>query len=486
LPSLPLVRIIRETAKVQEIGKETGIVGQSDTGPGLLIIDDDHSLLESYTVLLEDDFQVHTAPSGAAGIQVFDREDIHIILLDIRLPDMHGLEVLRRLKTRDENVDVVMITAVKDIRVAVDAIKLGAYDYLVKPFDIDELQSVLERILERQSLRREVLYLRAEVEQHHDMGDMVGHSTKMQAIYELISRIADTNTNVLIYGESGTGKELIARAIHRQSQRRTKPFIALNCAAISEALIENELFGHERGAFTGAVDKRPGKFELAHGGVLFLDEIATLPLGLQAKLLRVLQEREFERVGGSKTIRVDVRIVAASNRDLKQMVAEHTFRDDLFYRLNVVVIHLPPLRERREDLPLLVEHFLAKYNKAFQRTLQGFTPAALTALSQYHWPGNVRELENVIERLVAISPRPVLDVEDLQLDLGNVRSSTDPLVPSGTSLRRAKEAFERHYILQALEKNNWNQTETARCLGIHRNTLLGKMDTLQIRSLASS
>jgi two-component system response regulator AtoC len=461
-------------------------VRQSDPRPGLLIIDDDRSLLESYAVLLEDDFQVHTASSGTDGLRGLEQKDVHIILLDIRLPDMDGLEILRRLKALDENVDVVMITAVKDVRVAVEAIKLGAYDYLVKPFDIDELQSILERILEHQSLRREVLYLRAEVARHHDMGDMVGRSAKMRAIYDLICRIADTNTNVLICGESGTGKELIARAIHRQSQRRTKPFVAVNCAAISEHLIENELFGHERGAFTGAVEKRLGKFELAHGGVLFLDEIASLPLGLQAKLLRILQEREFERVGGNKTVRVNVRIVAASNRDLKRMVAEHTFRDDLFYRLNVVLIHLPPLRERREDLPLLVEHFLAKYNQAFQRAIEGFTPAALTALSQYHWPGNVRELENVIERLVAISPRPVLDVEDLQLDLGNVRGSADHIVTSGTGLRQAKEAFERHYILQALERNNWNQTETARYLGIHRNTLLGKMDTLQIRSSSTS
>src|SRR5919108_1506433 len=329
-----------------------------DVLPRILIIDDDKSLLESYTVLLEDEFQVSTAESGERGLELLRHEDVHLVLLDVRLPDMSGIEVLRRIKALDENVDVIMITAVKNVRVAVEAIKLGAYDYLVKPFEIDEVLSLLRRILERQNLLREGLYLPDEVNRHHNM--VVGRSQRMRQIYELICRVADTNATVLISGESGSGKELIARAIHQQSQRRLKPFVAVNCAAISEHLVESELFGHERGAFTGAVEKRLGKFELANTGVLFLDEISSLRLDLQAKLLRVLQEREFERVGGSKTIRVDVRIVAAPNQDLKQMVAERTFRDDLFYRLNVVPVHVPPLRDRREDIPLLVSHFLGK------------------------------------------------------------------------------------------------------------------------------
>jgi transcriptional regulator with PAS, ATPase and Fis domain len=299
--------------------------------------------------------------------------------------------------------------------------------------------------------------------------------------------VADTNATVLISGESGTGKELIARAIHKQSQRRTKPFVSVNCAAISEHLIESEIFGHERGAFTGAVEKHLGKFELANTGVLFLDEVSSLRLDLQAKLLRVLQEREFERVGGSKTIRVDVRIVAATNQDLKQMVAAHTFRDDLFYRLNVVPIHVPPLRERKEDIPLLVDHFLAKYNKESRRHVQGFTPAALAALCHYHWPGNVRELENVIERLVAIAARGTLGVEDLPLDLVTERRQiVADIFVRGASLRQAKAEFERHYILRTLEKTRWNQTEAAKMLGVHRNTLLGKMETLRIRPTADS
>jgi two-component system response regulator AtoC len=459
----------------------------TDVRPSVLIIDDDPGLIESYTVLLEDEFQLHTARSGEQGLEILRQEDINVILLDIRLPGIDGMEVLRQAKTIDENVDVIMVTAVKNVRIAVEAIKLGAYDYLVKPFEIDEVLSLLRRTLERQNLLREVLYLRAEVDRHQDMGNIIGRSPKMRQIYDLLCRVADTNATVLISGESGTGKELIARAIHRQSQRHTKPFVSVNCAAISEHLIESELFGHERGAFTGAIEKRLGKFELAHTGVLFLDEVSTLRLDLQAKLLRVLQEREFERVGGSKTIRVDVRIVAASNQDLKQMIAAHTFRDDLFYRLNVVPIHVPPLRERQEDIPLLVKHFLTKYNKAFQRQVQGFTAAALAVICQYHWPGNVRELENVIERLVAISPQSTLEVEDLPLDLMTVRQqAVSEVFTRAASLRHAKAEFERHYILRVLEKTRWNQTEAARMLGIHRNTLLGKLETLRIRPISET
>ncbi len=448
----------------------------------ILIIDDDESLLESYTVLLEDEFQVYTAATAEAGLNILGQEDINVVLLDIRLPDIDGMEVLRQAKATDESVDVIMITAVKNVRVAVEAIKLGAADYLVKPFEIDEVLSLLRRTLDRQDLMREVLYLRSEVDRYHDMGNIIGSSLKMHQIFDLIYSVADTNATVLIQGESGTGKELIARAIHQKSQRRSKPFVAVSCAAISEHLIESELFGHERGAFTGALEKRLGKFELANSGVLFLDEIASLRLDLQAKLLRVLQEREFERVGGSKTIRADVRIVAATNQDLKQMVTDGTFRDDLFYRLNVVPIQVPPLQERQEDIPLLVGYFLDKYNKAFQRQVKGFSSAALTALGNYHWPGNVRELENVIERLVAISPQRLLDVEDLPLDLVTIRHKiVHEMFPQAGDLRQAKAEFERHYILRVLKQSNWNQTEAAKVLGIHRNTLIGKMEALQLR-----
>ena len=457
-----------------------------DVLPRILIIDDDQSLLESYTVLLEDEFQVSTAESGERGLDLLRHEDVHLVLLDVRLPDINGLEVLRRIKALDENVDVIMITAVKDVRVAVEAIKLGAYDYLEKPFEIDEILSLLRRTLEHQNLLREVLYLR-DLRAEGDRYFVVGRSPKMRQIYDLIARVADTNATVLINGESGVGKELIARAIHQQSQRRPNPFVAVNCAAISEHLVESELFGHERGAFTGAIEMHRGKFELAHMGTLFLDEVASLRLDLQAKLLRVLQEREFERVGGSKTIHTDVRIVAASNQDLKQMVSDRTFRDDLFYRLNVVPVHVPPLRDRREDIPLLVNHFLMKYNKSFGRQVQGVTSEALALLTHYHWPGNVRELENMIERLVVLSRHRILDIEDMPLDLKSVREHlAHDLFATGADLRHAKAEFERHYIMQTLEKYGWNQTEAAKRLGIHRNTLLTKMDMLQIRPTASS
>ena len=462
------------------------MLAATDVLPRILIIDDDKSLLESYTVLLEDEFQVSTAELGESGLELLRHEDVHLILLDVRLPDMSGIEVLRRIKALDENVDVIMITAVKDVRVAVEAIKLGAYDYLEKPFEIDEILALLRRTLEHQTLLREVLYLRdlrAEVDRYF----VVGRSPKMRQIYDLITRVADTNATVLINGESGVGKELIARAIHQQSQRRLNPFVAVNCAAISEHLVESELFGHERGAFTGAIEMHRGKFELAHTGTLFLDEVGSLRLDLQAKLLRVLQEREFERVGGGKTIRTDVRIVAASNQDLKQMVVDRTFRDDLFYRLNVIPVHVPPLRDRREDISLLVNHFLRKYNKDFGRQVQGVTSEALALLTHYHWPGNVRELENVIERLVVLSRHRILDIEDMPLDLKSVQGQlAHDLFTTGADLRQAKAEFERHYIVQTLERCGWNQTEAAKRLGIHRNTLLTKMDMLQIRPTASS
>src|SRR4029434_2829744 len=437
-----------------------------DVLPRILIIDDDKSLLESYTVLLEDEFQVSTAESGESGLELLQHEDVHLILLDVRLPDISGIEVLRRIKALDENVDVIMITAVKDVRVAVEAVKLGAYDYLEKPFEIDEILALLRRTLEHQTLLREVLYLRdlrAEVDRYF----VVGRSPKMRQIYDLITRVADTNATILINGESGVGKELIARAIHQQSQRSLNPVVAVTLPAISEHLVESELFGHERGAFTGAIEMHRGKFELAHTGTLFLDEVGSLRLDLQAKLLRVIQEREFERVGGSKTIRVDVRIVAASNQELRQMVADHTFRDDLFYRLNVIPLHVPPLRERREDIPLLINHFLMKYNKAFGRQVQGITSEALALLTHYHWPGNVRELENMIERLVVLSRHRILDIEDMPLDLKSVRGQLAyDLFTTGADLRQAKAEFERHYIVQTLEKHGWNQTGGGKRFGL--------------------
>ncbi|MGQ4809566.1 Regulatory protein AtoC [Candidatus Entotheonellaceae bacterium PAL068K] len=456
---------------------------QDDMRPRILIIDDDDSLLESYMECLGEEFQVHTARTGAAGLALLSHQDISVLLLEVRLPDIDGLEVLRRVKAIDETVDVVMITVVQNVRIVVEAIRLGGHDYLVKPVEVDQVLSLLRRTIKHRTSRREGLGWRSEAPYPCTSREIIGQSPIMRQIYDFISRIANTNATILIAGESGVGKELIARAIHQQSQRRHRPFVSVNCAAISEHLIESEFFGHERGAFTGAVEQRLGKFERADTGVLFLDEIGSLPLNPQAKLLRVLQEREFERVGGSKTLRVDVRVLVSTNQDLRQMIANHTFRGDLFYRLNVVPIQVPPLRQRREDIALLIEHFLTWYNQAFQRRVRGFTPDALAVLTDYYWPGNVRELENVVAHMVAISPRSTIEVTDLPPELvAGKRKIVEDLFAQGNNLRQAKAEFERHYVLCALEQSRWHQTEAARCLGIHRNTLLSKMKALRIRS----
>jgi two-component system, NtrC family, response regulator AtoC len=450
--------------------------------PLVLAVDDEPGVLEAYKVILEDTCEVRSALDGAAALKLLSREDIHLVLLDLRLPDMEGLEVLLRIKEMDEHIGVIVVTAIGDVKTAVRAMQAGASEYLVKPFDIESLQAGVSRTLERQALLKEVLYLRSEVEEYHAFVDIVGRDEHMLEIFDLIGRVADSDATVLITGESGTGKELIARAIHQQSHRAQRPFVAVNCTAIPEQLIESELFGHERGAFTGAVQRRIGKFELAHTGTLFLDEIGSMRLDMQTKLLRALQEREIERVGGERTIKVDVRIVAATNADLRELVKEKAFRDDLYYRLNVIPVYVPPLRARREDIPLLVRYFLDKYNRQFNRHLRGFSLAAMEALQAYDWPGNVRELENIVERLVVISKHDIVQLRELPLDL---QSSHTPLIEQldeqGYDLRKAVQQFEREYIRRVLEKTHWNQTAAARMLGIHRNTLLGKIEQLDLR-----
>jgi two-component system response regulator AtoC len=450
--------------------------------PLVLAVDDEPGVLESYKVILEDTCEVLTIADGTAALKVLTREDIRLIILDLRLPDIAGLEVLQRIKEMDEYLGVIVVTAVGDVKTAVRAMQAGASEYLVKPFDVETLQAVVSRTLERQALMKEVLYLRSEMEGYHHFVDIVGRDEKMLEIFELVERVADSDATVLITGESGTGKELIARAIHQQSRRAQKPFVAVNCTAVPEQLIESELFGHERGAFTGAVQRRIGKFELAQSGTLFLDEIGSMRLDMQTKLLRVLQEREIERVGGERTIKVDVRIVAATNADLRELVKTKAFRDDLYYRLNVIPAFMPPLRSRKGDIPLLVQYFLNKYNRQFNRRVRGFSLAAMEALQAYDWPGNVRELENIVERVVVISKHETIQLRELPIDL---QSSHTPLIEQleveGYDLRKAVQQFEREYIRRVLEKTHWNQTVAARILGIHRNTLLGKIEQLALR-----
>src|SRR5436309_515116 len=430
--------------------------------PVILVVDDEPGLRESFRLILDDEYEVVDVPDGGAALDVLRSSQVDLVLLDIRLPGMDGIEVLERIKALDEAVEVILVTAVKTVRTAVAAMKLGAFDYVTKPFEEDELLSLVRRALERRSLEREVVYLRSELERHHDFDEIVGQHPEMQKLYRLVTNVARTPTTVLITGESGTGKELIARAIHRQSPRRDKPFVAVNPAAVAETLMESELFGHEKGAFTGAFQRKLGKFELAQGGTLFLDEIATLRPELQAKLLRVLQEREIERVGAGRAIKIDVRIIAATNVDLTEAVSTGTFRDDLYYRLNVVPVAVPPLRDRRDDVPLLVAHFVRRYTQAFNKRLEGLTPEALKALHDYPWPGNVRELQNVIERVVALVDGPVVGLNDIPLDLllpdSRARVRDTAMLP----LKQATDEFERQIVTRVLERVHWNRSEAAR------------------------
>lgn len=381
--------------------------------PSVLIIDDDPSLLESYTVLLEDEFQVHTASTGEAGLACLQREAIDLLLLDLRLPAMGGLEVLRRVKILDAQIPVIVITALNEARYAAEAFKLGASDYLVKPCDIDTTLTLVRTALARQETPRGTVITPAETAMPRVLDMLVGQSAPLCQLATTVSRVAETDAMVLLTGEHGVGKELVARALHQQSPRRTGPFVAVSCATITETLAESLLFGHERGAFTGAETQHQGILERARGGTLVLDEVGSLRPAVQETLLRVLQERTFERVGGHQTLRVEVRIIATTNQDLHHLVEARAFREDLFYRLNVVPIQVPPLRERRDDIPLLVRHFLAHYNQMFGRQVPGMTLEALAVLERYPWPGNVRELEHLIARLVALSRPRVLDVADL-------------------------------------------------------------------------
>ena len=443
--------------------------------PVILVVDDDEGLRESFRLILDDDYELLEAPDGARALDVIRATHVDLVLLDVRLPGMDGVEVLERLKAIDEQTEVVLVTAVKTLRTAVAAMKLGEFDYITKPFEEDELLTVIRRALERRSLEREVVFLRSELARRTDEDPLVGQHPTMMKLGRVISQIARTTTTVLITGESGTGKELIARAVHRQSPRRDKPFVAVNPAAISETLMESELFGHEKGAFTGATRQKLGKFELAQGGTLFLDEIGTLKAELQAKLLRVLQERELERVGGVRTIKMDVRIIAATNVDLKQAVGHGTFRDDLYYRLNVVPIEVPPLRDRADDVPLLAEHFVRRYSREFGKPVLGIAPEALAVMRDYSWPGNVRELQNIIERLVNIVEGPIIGVNDLPLDLLLPDHRTKLRDAEALPLKRASDEFERQIVLRVMERVGWNQSEAARILGVHRNSLKRKL-----------
>jgi DNA-binding NtrC family response regulator len=448
----------------------------------ILVVDDNEGARESLEEILENDFNVECVENGSSALDRIINEAFDIVLLDLVMPKMDGIETLKRIKAYDQSIDVIMVSATDRAQEATDSIRSGAYDYITKPFDTEVLFNIIERVIQKRSLEQEVQYLRSEVEIKSEYNQIIGQSRSIKAVFALIEKVAITSTSVLITGESGTGKELVARAIHNKSERVQKPFIAINCAAIPPELIESELFGHEKGAFTGAYNKGVGKFEFANGGTVFLDEISTLKIELQAKLLRFLQEHEFTRVGSHRTIKVDVRMIAATNIQLKKMVRQNLFREDLYYRLNVIPIQLPPLRSRKGDIPLLTTYFIDKFNNQMNEKVLGMTPAAMTVLEDYQWPGNIRELENLIERLIVLkSDGPFIDEKDLPFDLlfGDDFLKDKRNLDKG--LIQARQTFEHQYILRTLRRLNWNQTKTARRLKIHRNTLMQKIKALDIK-----
>lgn len=441
----------------------------------ILVVDDENGVRQSFNMVLKDDYNVLLAANGEEAMAIFRKNRIDLILMDIRLPDTDGISLLRKLKEIEPNTEIIMVTAVKEIQMAVKAIKMGAYEYVVKPFVVDDVLTIIGRALEKGRLVREVTYLRSELERYKPFEKMVGNDEKMLNLFDFISTIAESDGAVLIQGESGTGKELVSRAIHNISPRKNHPFVVVNCAAIPSTLMESEVFGHSKGAFTGAIRTTVGKFELADKGTVFLDDVDTLDFTMQGKLLRIIQEKEFERLGNPKLIHVDIRFVAASNKNLPTLISKGDFREDLFYRLNVFPVILPPLRDRKGDVPLLLNHFLALYSRRTGRELQEFSENALSSLMAYDWPGNVRELENLVERFATITRKKVIEIHDI----------SSPDVVSGAvkpmKLKDAVSEFEREFIGNIMESVGGNRKRAAETLGIHRNTLLGKINDLQIK-----
>lgn len=432
----------------------------------ILIVEDEEKLQRALELHLRSlGFEVVKAGSAESALAEIDRADL--ILSDLRLPGMDGLELLARIRLTNSVSPVILMTAFGTVESAVEAMRQGANDFLTKPFSLDHLTSVVERALEVRALRDENRKLREELGHRYDLENIIGRSAPMQEVFQLVMRVAAAKSTVLIAGESGVGKDLIARAIHYHSPRRDRPFVKINCTSIPENLMESELFGYEKGAFTGATASKPGKFEEANTGTVFLDEIGDVTPSVQVKLLRILQERQFERLGSNKTVSIDVRVIAATNQDLRAALEQGTFREDLFYRLNVVPINMPPLRKRKEDIPFLAEYFLQKYSREAGRPIENITGEALRVLETHHWPGNVRELENVIERAVVLSRGKRLDAADIRIDDLQRRplASDDQFLPPGMTL----DEYERYLIQEALRRAEGNKSQAARLLGLTRN-----------------
>jgi DNA-binding NtrC family response regulator len=449
----------------------------------ILICDDDQGMRDTIAAILGRDYRVLTVSSGEAALTMLRQEEVDVMLQDVRLPGISGFDVLKIVKENYSLVECIMISAINEVETAVQAMKHGAYHYITKHFDYDELRSLVRNACERQDLNRQVITLSAQVAEQSQREFLIGPSKQIRDIVDLVQKVARLSATVLILGESGTGKELLARLLHRESGRGDAPFIAVNLSAIPHELVESTLFGHERGSFTGAHKQQLGKFELAAGGTLFLDEIGDLRFDLQAKLLRAIQEGEIERVGGVKPLKTDFRLVVATNVDLEKAVKDGRFREDLYYRINVIPIRMPPLRDRMDDLPELARLFLERYRMKFRKPVRGISDSALKILQSYWWPGNIRELENQSERLVAVSDKEWVTDEDLPLEYHFARLDSAPA--TGEALfQEACDTFERNFILRALEKSDWNVTGTAHYLGIPLSSLKHKMARLDLRDLA--
>jgi len=456
----------------------------------ILVVDDEEIVIRSCLRILGDgEYEVEAVQDGGEALRRIEENHYDVLVLDIMMPKIDGLEVLRRVKEAHPDIDVIMITGLSQIETAVQTMKLGAFDYLPKPFDPDALKLVVERALERRRLLQENLNLKSEVSSKYRLENIIGSSPQMQGVYRLIAKGAPTSSTVLLTGESGTGKELIARAIHYNSLRKDKSFVPVDCNSLSENLLESELFGHIKGSFTGAIANKRGMFEVADGGTLFLDEVGNISLSTQAKLLRVIQEREFRAVGDTRTHSVDVRLVAATNKDLKAMVAEGSFRDDLFYRINIFPIHIPPLRERRDDVPVLAYHFLKVFSRELGKKITGFSEGAMKVLVNSDWPGNVRELENTVHRAVILTSDEVIrqghlaSIIDLspRLDIDVPKTSDELKRIKKAAREKSVEDIEKLFVLEALKRNSWNVTRSAEETGMQRANFQALMKKHSIR-----
>lgn len=444
----------------------------------ILIVDDEEEIRNSLSIVLrEEGYQCATAPNGAVAIEALKEHSFDILITDLKMPGADGIQVLEHALQRSSDMLTIIITAHASVETAIQALRKGAADYILKPLDFDEVILRIENLLKQKNLMQENKYLREQIDQKFNFNHIIGESPAMKEVYKMVERVSDATSNILITGPSGTGKELVARAIHANGPRSSKPFIAINCGAIPKDLMESELFGHKKGAFTGAISDKDGVFVAANNGTVFLDEVGEIPLNQQVNLLRVVQEREVKPIGSNKMVSFDTRILAATNKDLEQEVEKSNFREDLYYRLNVVEIPLPTLQERKEDIPLLALHFLQKYSRELNRPLKGITSEAMGALITFEWKGQVRELENIIERSVLLGDSEFITLDDLP---GSIRESSGGLNYDSDSLEEAVQTFEKHHILSVLKRTDGNKSEAARLLGIDPSTLYRKMERFKI------